>query len=100
MVSEEQIVEKAMLDDVRRDEAMAKVKRQIVRVLHPFSLHKRRCIMLAVVQSWRWWRRAMVMLSCPHGGEGITGCGECIDAMHAERDALRQERDAAVSANH
>ena len=49
MPSEEQIVEKAMLDAIRRDKAIAKVKRQIVRVLHPFSLHKRRCIMRAVV---------------------------------------------------
>ena len=48
MPSEEQIVEKAMLDAIRRDKAIAKVKRQIVRVLHPFSLHKRRCIMRAV----------------------------------------------------
>ena len=27
--------------------------------------------------------------TCPHNREGITGCGECIDAMYAERDGLK-----------
>ena len=32
---------------------------------------------------------------CPHNREGITGCGECIDAMHAECAALKEWNKSA-----